>query len=37
MQQGEDVQSAFGIAVIPRDVEGSGVWVLNEPPAGPTL
>lgn len=37
MQQGEDVQSAFGVAVIPRDVEGSGVWVLNVPPDGPTL
>ena len=29
-QQGECEPSVFGIAVIPREVEGGGVWVLRE-------
>lgn len=36
-QQEEDEPSAFGIAVIPREVEGSGIWVLSEPPAEPAV
>lgn len=32
-EQQEDVRSVFGVAVIPREVVGSGVWTLNEPPA----
>lgn len=35
-EQEEDVPSPFGIAVIPRKVEGSGIWALHEPPAEAT-
>lgn len=36
-QQEENELSIFGIAAIPREVEGSGVWVLSELPAAPTF
>lgn len=35
-QQEEVEPTAFGVAVIPREIEGKGIWVLREPPAQPT-